>query len=108
MAEVSSATSSAAGASSVASSEVSSAFGSSTNSDFFISNALARSSLFSFSAANFSFSIVIAAFSNPDFLSATSFSFPSINAVNLFSASSSLKAPFATPTNKCFFIITPL
>ena len=47
-------------------------------------------------------------FSILDSLSEICFSLVLIQSENLFSASSSLKAPFLTPTDKCFFIITPL
>ena len=75
---------------------------------FLVANSLTLASFFSFYEANAKAFASSFAFDILADLSATFLFFPYIQAVNLFSASSSEKAPFLTPSNRCFFIKIPL
>ena len=77
-------------------------------SDFFASIALALSLFFSISVAIFSLIVSFSFCSKRFSFSLILFSFSFNQSSNLFSASSSVNAPFLAPIIKCFFINTPL
>ena len=74
----------------------------------FEANSVTLASFLAFSKANAEAFISSLAFKIFADFSATFLFFSSIQAENLFSASSSENAPFLTPSKRCFFIKIPL